>query len=80
MKDKNIKDLLEDSDKAESLEKLSNILDTKRCKVVIITGVPDEDDNHLTMEVTQFGFRYIFEALGFIQEGYTIFENQEGTK
>ena len=40
--DQIIKDIMDNSDKAELIEKLSDVLDTEGCKVVIVTGVPND--------------------------------------
>jgi len=72
-----IEDIIENSAKGEFLEKLSQILDTEGCKVVVISGVPNEKRDGLDMEVWQTGNTYRYEELGFIQEGYNIVGNYD---
>jgi len=73
-----IDDILENSDKAELIEKLSKVLDVEGCKVVVITGVPNKETEGLDMEVWQTGHAYRYEEWGFIQEGSSIVENCSG--
>lgn len=73
-----IDDILDNSDKAELIEKLSNVLDVEGCKVVVILGVPNAKTSDLDVEVWQTGNTYRFEELGFIQEGASIVENYDG--
>ncbi len=68
-----IEEILKNSDKGVVLEQLADILESEGHKVVIIMGKPREDD--LDIEVIQFGFKYRFEELGFIQEGQNIVED-----
>lgn len=70
-----VEDLLEDSHKAEILELLGDTLGIEGAKVVIITGIPNEETGNLSMTVQQSGFTYVFEQLGFIQEGFDIVED-----
>lgn len=73
-----IDDILDNSDKAELIEKLSAVLEIEGCKVVIITGIPNKENNGLDMEVWQTGHNYRYEEWGFIQEGSSIVENYNG--
>jgi len=73
-----IEDILDNSDKAELIEQLSNVLNEEGCKVVIITGVPNAKTGGLYIEVWQTGHKYRYEEWGFIQEGLTLVENLEG--
>ncbi len=72
-----IEDILENSDKAEVIEKLSSALEIEGVKIVIIIGVPNEKGD-LDMEVCQIGHRYRYEEYGFIDEGARIVGNFDG--
>ncbi len=71
---KEIEDILNNSDKAEFLEKLSNQLDIDGCRIVVITGIPNKEKHCLDVEVWQTGFDYLFEEHGFILTGLDIVE------
>ena len=73
-----VRDILDNSDKAELLEKLSEILDTLGSKMVIITGVPSTETGGLYVEVFQTGHQYRYEEWGFIMEGATIVDSCDG--
>ncbi len=73
-----VRDILDNSDKAELLEKLSEILDTPGSKMVVITGVPNMETGGLFVEVFQTGHQYRYEEWGFIMEGATIVESCNG--
>jgi len=66
-----VEDILDNSDKAELVEKFSEVLDTEGCRVVVIAGVPNEKKG-LDINVYQTGFRYNYELFGFIREGINI--------
>ena len=76
--DGDIQKILDGSDKAEILEKIADALDTEGHKLVLIIGLPSEDGNKLEMEITQSGFLYLFEELGFMREGHDMAE--DGTR
>lgn len=69
-----VEDILANSDKAELVEKFSEVLDTKGCKVVVIAGVPNEKAG-LDINVWQTGFCFSYEMLGYIKEGANIVED-----
>jgi len=71
-----LKKMMENSDKAELLEKLAEVLDTEGHRLVVITGIPNDAGTGLDMEISQSGFTYLFEELGYIQEGLDIAEHQ----
>lgn len=71
-----IKDIFENSDKAEFIEKISVALDTEGCKMVVIFGIPNEHGN-LDMDVWQFGHCYLYEEAGFIHEALNIIDNHD---
>jgi len=73
-----IDDILGNSDKAELVEKLADVLEVEGCKVVIIVGVPNKEKDGLDVEVWQTGHDYRYEEWGFIQEGSSIVENYNG--
>ena len=71
-----IKKLLDDSAKAELLEKIADVLDTEGHRLVIIAGTPNTEDSNMTVMVYQSGFQYLFEELGFIREGHDVEEDR----
>ena len=75
--DQVLKDILDNSDKAEILEVLSEVLEVKGCRVAIITGVPKADGG-LDITVNQVGHKYMYELLGFLHEGMDILEGTIG--
>ncbi len=73
-----IDDILDNSAKAELIEKFSDALDVQGCKVVVLIGIPNSETGALDMEVWQTGHLYRYEEWGFIQEGLSIVENATG--
>lgn len=71
-----IKKLLDDSAKAELLEKIADVLDTDGHRLVVITGTPGTENSSMAVTVYQSGFQYLFEELGFIREGHDIEEDR----
>ncbi len=71
--DKTIEDFLESNDKAELIERISDVLNTDGCRVLVITGVPN-DKKGLDIVVRQHGHKYCFEVMGFMKEGFEILE------
>ena len=69
-----IKDIFENSDKAEFIEKISVALDTKDSKMVVMVSIPNGNGD-LDMNVWQFGFHYLYEEYGFIREGAKILDD-----
>ena len=69
-----LKELFENSDKAEFLEKLADVLASEGHRVVVIYGTRNKVGNGLNVRVVQSGFQYVFEELGFMQEGFEILE------
>ena len=73
-----IEDILNNSDKAELLEKLGSVLSVEGCKVVVITGKPNKETGGIDVEVWQTGHKYRYEEYGFIIEGANIVEDYDG--
>ena len=71
-----IKKLLDNSAKADLLEKIADVLDTDGHRLVVIIGTPNTEDSNMTVMVYQSGFQYLFEELGFIREGHDIEEDR----
>lgn len=65
-KDMEIKEILDNSDKAELLERVAEALETEGSKVVVILGIPDAETDILEMAILQRGHHYSYELTGFI--------------
>jgi len=74
-----IEDILLSTDNAELIDKISDVLDIERNKIVVIIGVPNNETGGLDVEVLQRGFSYRYEEWGFIQEAATIVDNYDGS-
>lgn len=74
----NIQDsVTEIGEKAETIERLSEVLAIEGSKVVIVMGVPN-DSGGLDLEIQQYGHQYRHELYGFMREGIEIVDNSEG--
>lgn len=73
-----IEDILNNSTKAEIIEKIGDALSAEGCKLVAIIGTPNEETDSLDVVVWQLGYKYAFEELGFIMIGANIVEDYSG--
>ena len=73
-KDLSIEKINEDSDKAEIVEELTEVLKTEGPRVVIAWGLPNQDDG-IDIHIRQYGFKYLYEIYGFMREASIIVDS-----
>lgn len=78
-KSASIESLLDNSNKADIIEKIGEVLEREGCKLVLITGVPNERKG-LDIEIKQSGLTYLFEQVGFMLEALDIVEHWTGVE
>ena len=75
-----IEDILNNSTKAEIIEKIGDALSAEGSRLVVIIAMPNEENNDLDVEVWQTGHKYAYEEYGLIMLGANIVEDFCGGK